>query len=46
MSKFVDKLAGALGFSTAEEEYDELYDIYDDYITKTKGGTCSIGTSC
>ena len=29
-----------------EEQYDELYDIYDDYITKTKGGTCSIGTSC
>ena len=29
MSKFVDKLAGALGFSTAEDEYDEYEDEYE-----------------
>ncbi len=29
MSKFVDKLAGALGFSTAEDEYDQ-YDEYEE----------------
>ena len=29
MSKFVDKLAGALGFSTAEEEYDQYEDDYE-----------------
>ncbi len=30
MSKFVDKLAGALGFSTAEEEYDQYEDDYEE----------------
>ncbi len=30
MSKFVDKLAGALGFSTAEEEYDQYEDEYEE----------------
>lgn len=29
-----------------EEQYDELYTIYDDYINEVKSGTCSIGTSC
>ena len=29
-----------------DEQYDELYDIYEDYINKVKGGTCSIGTFC
>ena len=29
-----------------EEQYDELYSIYDDYINEVKSGTCSIGTSC
>lgn len=29
-----------------EEQYEELYTIYEDYIIETKGGTCSIGTSC
>ena len=29
-----------------DEQYDELYDIYDNYINEVKGGTCSIGTSC
>ena len=29
MSKFVDKLAGALGFSAAEDEYDEYEDEYE-----------------
>lgn len=28
------------------KQYDELYSIYEDYIMDTKGGTCSIGTSC
>ena len=30
MSKFVDKLAGALGFSAAAEEYDEYEDDYEE----------------
>lgn len=30
MSKFVDKLAGALGFSTAEDEYDQYEDEYEE----------------
>lgn len=30
MSKFVDKLAGALGFNAAEDEYDEYEDEYDE----------------
>ncbi len=30
MSKFVDKLAGALGFSTAEDEYDQYEDDYEE----------------
>lgn len=29
-----------------EEQYDELYAIYENYILETKGGSCSIGTSC
>jgi len=29
-----------------QKQYDELYSIYEDYIIDTKGGTCSIGTSC
>lgn len=30
----------------SEEQYEELYSIYEDYILEVKGGTCSIGTSC
>ncbi len=29
-----------------DKQYDELYGIYEDYILKVKGGTCSIGTFC
>lgn len=29
-----------------DKQYDELYGIYDDYISEVKGGTCSIGTFC
>lgn len=29
-----------------EDQYDELYSIYDDYINDLESGTCSIGTSC
>jgi len=29
-----------------DEQYDELYKIYEDYILDVKGGTCSIGTFC
>lgn len=29
-----------------DEQYDELYGIYEDYILEVKGGTCSIGTFC
>ena len=28
------------------KQYDELYGIYEDYISEVKGGTCSIGTFC
>ena len=33
MSKFVDKLAGALGFSAAEDEYDEYEE--KEYLKKS-----------
>lgn len=29
-----------------DKQYDELYGIYEDYISEVKGGTCSIGTFC
>ena len=29
-----------------KKQYQELYDIYDEYIIDVKSGTCSIGTSC
>lgn len=29
-----------------KKQYNELFSIYEDYIIKVKGGTCSIGTSC
>lgn len=29
-----------------DEQYEELYGIYEDYILEVKSGTCSIGTSC
>ena len=29
-----------------KKQYEELYTIYENYILETKGGTCSIGTSC
>ena len=29
-----------------DEQYDELYEIYEEYILEIKGGTCSIGTFC
>lgn len=29
-----------------DEQYDELFGIYEDYILEVKDGTCSIGTVC
>ena len=29
-----------------EDQYDELYGIYEDYILELEEGTCSIGSSC
>ena len=29
-----------------KEQYEELYEIYEDYLLETVNGTCSIGTSC
>lgn len=29
-----------------QNQYDELYSIYEDYLTEIESGTCSIGTSC
>lgn len=29
-----------------KKQYEELYNIYDEYIIEVKSGTCSIGTSC